>query len=167
MAERKRLTVADRNRADELKNFRDGEKTADEKARARFRNLEILAKHQFKPGNQRAAGRPPGSRNKLTTILREGVETAAMKAGYVYQDSRGRHRATALGGVDGYLLSLAENHPNLFTKLMLACFTAEVNGKTIERLDQNRVFRTVEEMRQRMKERGIPIPPHLKMIDKK
>lgn len=164
MAVRKRLTVAEMDHNDRMKTFIAEEQVNTDKGARRF--SELWEAQKFKPGREKTGGRVKGTPNKITAIMREGIEKAAERAGYVYVDKAGRHRATGKGGVDGYLTSLAEHHPNIFMKIWMLMMTAEFNGKIVNKPEEQRIFRTMAEMKQRMKERGIPIPPHLKELEK-
>lgn len=135
----------------------------------RLDNREVLAKYragQFVKGQAKVGGRKAGTPNKLTSILRDGVEAAAAAAGYVDIDDRGRHTPTALGGVEGYLLSLAVNHPNIFGRLMGMLIMHEMNGKFTGTLNitQKNVFTNSTEVLEAMLARGMVIPPSLKEL---
>lgn len=169
MAERKRatrLTVRERTRRDRLKDANDEHKLRHEIAVTQAKRTWEDTK--FKPGQPRppGAGRQPGSTNKITNKVKAAVDAAAARCGFVHVDSSGIPRATAIGDWEGYFTFLALHHPNVFMKAMLTITVAELNGKQIKEDEVKKVFKSVDEMRKRMLERGIPIPPHLREITK-
>ena len=78
----------------------------------------------FEPEHPRLpkAGRPPGRVNKITRDLKVGIiEAAAAHGG----DGHGS------GGLTGYLLHLATNHPKAFSALLAKLLPLQVSGSTV------------------------------------
>jgi hypothetical protein len=97
-----------------------------------------------KPPN---AGRAKGKRNRTTVMLKEAILTAAELCG---QDGKGKD------GMVGYLKMLAVKERALFTRLLEKVLPMQLNveDKTVKTY-------SAEEAAQRLRERGLPVPPSL------
>lgn len=104
----------------------------------------------FKKGMQKAGGREKGTPNKVTVLLKEAILTAAHKSGL---DGRG------LDGAIGYLQWLSRAEPAVFGRLLEKLLPYQLTGKDGGAI--NITLETREALRQRMQERGLPIPPSL------
>lgn len=104
---------------------------------------------QFKKG---APGRPPGTPNKVTTTLKvAALESAAMCG----SDKRGS------GGLHGFLYDCACRFPKAYLKFLEKIIPLTISGKVDGEVKHK--YETVAELRDALKERGLPPPP--RMID--
>jgi hypothetical protein len=103
-----------------------------------------FAKGAPKPAN---AGRAKGKRNKTTIMLKEAILTAAELCG---QDGRGKD------GMVGYLKMLAVKERGLFSRLLEKVLPMQLHVQE----NPNRAMTPAEAV-ERLKERGLPIPPTL------
>ena len=101
---------------------------------------ERIERTQFRPGNP---GRRRGSRNVMTNSLRECIIEAADRLG---SDGRGKD------SVVGWLMTFAKRHPVPFSHLLAKVLPIEVLTPTEV---EEKVYRSPEEMRQALRERGI------------
>lgn len=108
-------------------------------------NLTPLPKHHEKKG-----GRQKGTPNKVTVILKDGIMTAMDQVGY---DTKGRD------GVVGFLKRMAIRKPEQFMRLVEKLLPYQLTGK--DGGPMQLVHQTKEELVQRMKERGLPVPQSL------
>jgi hypothetical protein len=97
-----------------------------------------------KPAN---SGRVKGARNKTTIMLKDAILKAAELVGH---DGRGKD------GLVGYLRMLATKERAVYARLLervlpLQLHVADKTAKTL----------TAEEAVQRLRERGLPVPPML------
>jgi hypothetical protein len=101
----------------------------------------------IRPGERRG-GRIKGKPNKMTRLLKEAVLEAAEKSGY---DQRGRD------GLVGYLKRMADHHPETFTSSLLSrVMPLQITGRDGGPVELVH-YKSVEEARAALKERGIPI----------
>lgn len=90
-------------------------------------------------------GRPAGSHNKITTLLKDAI---VMAANLVGADRRGKD------GLVGYLVWLAKNEPRSFATLLGRTIPLHVVGD----MDHtHRVYTDKEDIKQQLRERGIPV----------
>jgi hypothetical protein len=96
------------------------------------------------------AGRPKGSKNVMTRLLKDAILLAAEQS---------KHSKD--GSLAGYLTYLADNNKELFVRLLAKLplqekeldKTAKQRGRPVERV----VYRTVEEVRAALIARGLPV----------
>jgi hypothetical protein len=108
--------------------------------------------HLFKKGAPRpeGAGRKPGQKNKVTMLLKEAIMLAAEYEG---SDRQGK------GGLVGFLRVLSRREPAVFGRLMEKLLPYQLTGKDGSPVQV--VHSTREQLLERMKERGMPLPPSL------
>jgi hypothetical protein len=109
--------------------------------------LSVPEKGERHPG----AGRPKGSKNQMTAVLKEAILLAAEQS---------KHSKD--GSLAGYLTHLADNNKELFVPLLARVMllqekeldkTAKQRGRPVERV----VYKTVEEARAALIARGVPV----------
>ena len=100
----------------------------------------------FKKG-QPGLGRPKGVKNKLGVLIKEAIVTALEKSG---RDGKGKD------GAVGYFVWLSRNEPAVFGGLVgkVLPMQLEVKDKTDNKY-------TPAEAIERLRERGLPVPPSL------
>jgi len=108
--------------------------------------------HRFKKGEPRpeGAGRKPGQKNKTTTLLKEAIILAAEAEG---RDGAGKE------GLVGFLRSLSRREPAVFGRLMEKLLPYQLTGKDGSPMQM--VHTTKDQVIERFKERGLPLPPSL------
>jgi hypothetical protein len=106
--------------------------------------------HRFKKGHEKLGGRSAGTRNRVTTELKVAIMTAAAMVG---SDNRGKD------GVEGYLAWLARKEPDVFGRLLGKLLPYQLTGKDGGPVQFE--AKTKEEVVQRFKERGLPLPVSL------
>ena len=106
----------------------------------------------FKKGEARpeGAGRRKGQKNKVTMLLKEAIMLAAEYEG---SDRHGK------GGLVGFLRVLSRREPAVFGRLMEKLLPYQLTGKDGSPVQV--VHSTREQLLERMKERGMPLPPSL------
>jgi len=114
------------------------------------RDIKRDANHLFAKGT-RNPGRPKGSHNKTTKILREATLRAAEEIG---EDGYGRD------GLTGYLKRIAVTHPKSFVMLLSRILPLQLHGLQHE-LQDPATYASVSEVIEKMRERNIPIPSYL------
>ena len=97
------------------------------------------------------AGRPKGSKNVMTRLLKDAILLAAEQS---------KHSKD--GSLAGYLTYLADNKPELFVRLLAKLLPLQEKelAKTAKEPDrpvEPVVYKTVEEVRAAMIARGMPI----------
>ena len=99
---------------------------------------------------ERRGGRQKGQQNKITTLLKEAITMAAEKVG---SDNKGKD------GLVGYLSWLSRKEPAVFGRLLEKLLPYQLTGKDGGPVQLE--YKTKQELAQRMKERGLPVPPSL------
>jgi hypothetical protein len=105
---------------------------------------------RFQKGIRPNPGRAKGVRNRTTKLLKEAILEAATLIG---QDGRGK------GGLTGYLMQLAVKEKAVYARLLEKVLPMQVHleDKTVK------VY-SAEEAAQKLRERGLPVPPTLLQI---
>ncbi len=106
--------------------------------------------HLFAKGHEKKGGREKGVTNKTTGLLKEAIILAAEAEG---DNQKGRD------GLVGYLRVLARREPNVFGRLLEKLLPYQLTGK--DGAPMQVVHNTREQLIERMKERGLPLPPSL------
>jgi hypothetical protein len=96
-------------------------------------------------GSPKTGGRQLGQQNHLTYMIKDCILQAATLAG---SDGRGKD------GAVGYLTKIANKKPELFCRLLERLLPYQVTGKDGGPVQMQ--YGTLEEIRDRLKERGIP-----------
>lgn len=114
--------------------------------------IRKAGKHLFKKGEPRpeGSGRKKGSTNKITPLLKEAIIMAAEAEG---SDQQGKD------GLIGYLRVLARREPAVFGRLVEKLLPYQLTGK--DGAPMQMVHSTKEQLVERFKERGLPLPPSL------
>jgi hypothetical protein len=112
----------------------------------------IKTVHRFKKGEKRpeGAGRKKNTPNKTTTLLKEAIILAAEAEGS-NQDGR--------DGLIGYLRVLSRREPAVFGRLLEKLLPYQLTGKDGSPMQM--MHTTKEQVVERFKERGLPLPPSL------
>lgn len=100
----------------------------------------------FKDGHKKNGGRPKGRLNKTTAVLKDAVLMAATLVG---QDGRGRD------GLVGYLKMLAVKERVVYVRLLEKVLPLQIA------ISERKPTYTPAEAVQKMREKGLPIPPSL------
>jgi hypothetical protein len=106
--------------------------------------------YNFKPGHEKIGGREKGTKNKVSVLLKEAIMMAAEAEGL---DRKGKD------GVVGFLRMLSRREPAVFGRLMEKLLPYQLTGKDGSPMQV--VHSTKEQLLERMKERGLPVPPSL------
>jgi hypothetical protein len=106
--------------------------------------------HLFSKGHEKMGGREKGKKNKVTMLLKEAIMLAAEREG---SDRHGRE------GLVGFLRQLSRREPAVFGRLMEKLLPYQLTGKDGSPMQM--VHSTKEQLIERMKERGMPLPPSL------
>jgi hypothetical protein len=109
-------------------------------------NLVRMKKGELLPGG----GRPKGSPNKVTRVVRDWILEATELSG---MDGKGKD------GALGYLVWLSRKEPVAYAALLArimpmqiqATLNGSISGEVVHKLSAN-------ELQQRLKERGLPVP---------
>lgn len=104
----------------------------------------------FEKKREKTGGRKKGTPNKVTVILKDGIMTAMEELG---QDLKGKD------GVIGFLKRMAIRKPEQFMRLVEKLLPYQLTGKDGGPMQM--IHKTREELVQRMKERGLPVPQSL------
>jgi hypothetical protein len=116
-------------------------------SRGRHQNtLKALEKTKFVKGERRV-GRQKGTKNKLGVKIKEALLTALEMSG---RDGKGKD------GAVGYFVWLSRNEPVVFGGLIGKVLPMQVEVK-----DMSEKRYTPEEAIERLRERGLPVPPSL------
>jgi hypothetical protein len=107
----------------------------------------LFKKGTPKPPN---AGRKKGQPNRTTTLLKDAILQAATLLG---QDGKGKD------GLVGYLKMLAIKERAVYARLLEKVLPMQVNVA-----DNTAKIYTAEEAAERLRERGLPVPPGLLQI---
>lgn len=105
---------------------------------------------KFEKGREKTGGRTAGVKNKTTILLKEAIVMAAECEGL---DRKGKD------GLVGFLRMLSRREPAVFGRLMEKLLPYQLTGKDGSPMQV--VHSTKEQLLERMKERGLPIPPSL------
>lgn len=106
--------------------------------------------HLFAKGHEKVGGREKGKPNKTTMLLKEAIIMAAECEGL---DRRGKD------GLVGYLRYLSRREPAVFGRLMEKLLPYQLTGKDGSPMQM--VHTTKDQLVERFKERGLPMPPSL------
>jgi hypothetical protein len=104
----------------------------------------------FEKGREKTGGREKGKPNKTTMLLKEAIMLAAECEGL---DRKGKD------GLVGFLRMLSRREPAVFGRLMEKLLPYQLTGKDGSPMQV--VHSTKEQLLERMKERGLPVPPSL------
>ena len=110
----------------------------------------VAKTHKFEKGHEKKGGREKGTKNKTTTLLKEAIIMAAECEGL---DRHGK------GGLVGFLRMLSRREPAVFGRLMEKLLPYQLTGKDGSPMQV--VHTTKEQLLDRMKERGMPLPVSL------
>jgi hypothetical protein len=102
--------------------------------------------HRFKPGRQKEGGRRIGSTNKVPRLLKEAIMLAAELEG-----SNGH----GSGKLVGFLRRVAREDLKSFCMLLARVLPLQLHTQADERVEVT--YRTIEEVRHELEERGITI----------
>lgn len=111
---------------------------------------KVAGERGFVKGHEKIGGRAKGTKNKVTVLLKEAIMEAAEREG---SDHHGKE------GVVGFLRVLSRREPAVFGRLMEKLLPYQLTGKDGSPMQV--VHSTKEQLVERMKERGLPIPPSL------
>lgn len=100
------------------------------------------------PPPERGPGRPVGSRNRTTRILKEAVLLAAEQVG---ENGRGR------GGLVGYLRKIARTEPRAFCALLQRVLPMQVTAKIDIDSALRERYHSVQEAQRALRELGVPV----------
>lgn len=106
--------------------------------------------HRFDKGHEKIGGRAKGTKNKTTVLLKEAIIMAAEHEGL---DRHGKD------GLVGFLRMLSRREPAVFGRLMEKLLPYQLTGKDGSPMQV--VHSTKQQLLDRMKERGMPIPTSL------
>lgn len=104
----------------------------------------------FQKGQPKIGGRKAGTKNKMTVLLKDAIIRAAEAEG---SNSKGRD------GLVGYLRTLARREPAVYGRLLEKLLPYQLTGKDGGPMQLE--HRTKEQVLERFKERGLPIPASL------
>jgi hypothetical protein len=107
---------------------------------------------KWKKGMAKRGGRRLGTPNKVTAQLKHAIIEAAAMVGYNGEGEQGLH---------GYLARLALKEPAVFGRMLEKLLPMQLQGKLDGEVKHT--YKTVEDLRRALKERGLPIPP--KIVD--
>lgn len=106
--------------------------------------------HRFKKGHDKQGGREKGTKNKTTVLLKEALIMAAECEGL---DRHGKD------GLVGFLRMMSRREPAVFGRLLEKLLPYQLTGK--DGTPMQIIHSTKEQLLERMKERGLPLPPSL------
>lgn len=106
--------------------------------------------HLFKKGHKKQGGRVKGTPNKQPAILKEAIMLAMEAEG---SDGRGKD------GVVGALRTAWRTQRKAFLKLTEKLLPYQLTGKDGSPMQIEHT--TAEQLKERFKERGLPMPPSL------
>lgn len=112
--------------------------------------VEKQTGHKFKKGHEKLGGRKEGSKNKVPTILKEAIMMAMHLEG---SDGKGAD------GVVGALRKAWKTERKEFLKLASKLLPYQLTGKDGSPMQM--LHTTPEQLKERFKERGLPMPPSL------
>lgn len=120
--------------------------TADELADA----INASKPRGFQKGRAKEGGREKGTKNKVTVQMKEAILMAAELEG---SDRKGR------GGLVGFMRKLSRRNVVVYGRLLEKLLPYQLTGKDGSPMQV--VHSTREQLLERMKERGLPLPPSL------
>jgi hypothetical protein len=116
----------------------------------------------LKPGAGNRQGRKKGSKNKIPMLLKEAILAAAHTVGdfemieLVAENGRTvRTYIRGPGGLQGYLEHVAMQHPKTYAGLLSRILPYQIVGECGGPVEV--VYRTPDEVRAELKQRGLPI----------
>lgn len=112
--------------------------------KTRKKAATLFKKGTPKPPN---AGRKKGQPNRTTTLLKDAILIAATMLG---RDGKGRD------GLVGYLMQLATKEKAVYARLLEKVLPLQVRVD-----DERKPLYTAAEAVERLRERGLPVPPSL------
>lgn len=112
--------------------------------------VQAKTKTVFKKGREKTGGRVAGTKNKMPTILKEAIMLAMHEEG---SDGKGTD------GVVGALRKAWKTERREFLKLASKLLPYQLTGKDGSPLQMEHTTR--EQLVERFKERGLPMPPSL------
>jgi hypothetical protein len=107
-------------------------------------------------------GRPPGSPNKTTRVLKDAIMLAVCEVGDVgmYVDEKQITTVEQRGQLVGFLKWLLVHYPETFVRSLLARVLPLQLSASLEVTDNGpKAFATKEELVAEMRARGLPIAP--------
>lgn len=107
-------------------------------------------------------GRPPGSQNKDTRILKDAIMLAVCEVGDVgmYVDTDKLTTVEQRGQLIGFLKWVLVHYPETFVRSLLArILPLQVTGGLDLTHETKRAYATKEELIEEMKRRGLPVSP--------
>lgn len=104
----------------------------------------------FVKGQEKKGGREKGTKNKITVLLKDAIIQAAELEG---SDRKGKQ------GLIGFLRRLSRRNPVVYGRLLEKLLPYQLTGKDGSPMQV--VHSTREQLLERMKERGLPLPPSL------
>lgn len=120
--------------------------TSDELAEA----INASKPRGFVKGRQKEGGREKGTKNKVTVQMKEAILMAAELEG---SDRNGK------GGLVGFMRKLSRRNVVVYGRLLEKLLPYQLTGK--DGTPMQVVHSTREQLLERMKERGLPLPPSL------
>lgn len=105
----------------------------------------------FEKGHPRYGGAKKGTKQLMTRRIRDALINAAELVG---SDNKGKD------GLTGYLAWLARQEPAVYGRLLEKLMPMQIDGKINHGLYEG-VYETMEEVREAIKARGLPIPPRM------
>lgn len=106
--------------------------------------------HRFKKGHEKLGGREKGQKNKVTVQMKEAILMAAELEG---SDRHGKD------GLVGFMRKLSRRNVVVYGRLLEKLLPYQLTGKDGSPMQV--VHSTREQLLERMKERGLPLPPSL------
>lgn len=104
----------------------------------------------FVKGQEKKGGREKGTKNKVTVQMKEAILMAAELEG---SDRKGK------GGLVGFMRQLSRRNVVVYGRLLEKLLPYQLTGKDGSPMQV--VHSTREQLIERMKERGLPLPPSL------
>jgi hypothetical protein len=118
--------------------------------RVRIKDVAPKKDVKFKKGHEKVGGRQPGSQNKVSVLLKDALIKAAEAEGL---DRKGKD------GLIGYLRMLSRREPAVYGRLLEKLLPYQLTGKDGGPMQLTHT--TKEQVVERMKERGLPVPQSL------
>jgi hypothetical protein len=125
----------------------------------------VKVKSKFKKGRTKTGGRAKGTRNRMTLLLKDGIEESLRVKGDALVEKAienpQRYGHFIVGGVVAGLMWLMEKEPGAYTNLVAKLLPMQLHGKLEGEV--NHKFNSVEDFARELRARGLPVPP--KLID--